>query len=379
MTSTPLSIVVTSRNDNHGGNLLHRMQLFVNGLMEQCRRHQLNAELVLVEWNPPPDRPRLSEALSWPKEEGPCSVRVIEVSPEIHSQFKHSERLPLFQMIAKNVGIRRARGRFILATNIDILFSDEMMRFLVRGKLDPNRLYRVDRYDVPSNVPGELSIEQQLEFCRNNVIRINDRNETHPPLPQVGWSLKQWRLWPVTNTTRRAVYSVIRGPKAVKYAAVTQLKTVQNRLFPDTLFPYLMFQIPVDLHTNACGDFTMLSSERWAAVRAYPELEMYSMHIDSLLCYMAHHSGVRELVLPTSHRVYHIEHGMGSGYTPDGAQALYSRLDSAGIAWLESETLSSLATKMRRQGRPMIVNDENWGLKKHKLPEKTIVEAVKVM
>jgi len=30
-----LSIVVTARNDNHGGNLLHRMQIFVNGILVQ--------------------------------------------------------------------------------------------------------------------------------------------------------------------------------------------------------------------------------------------------------------------------------------------------------------------------------------------------------
>jgi hypothetical protein len=33
-------------------------------------------------------------------------------------------------MIAKNVGIRRARGRFVLATNVDILLDDALVRFL---------------------------------------------------------------------------------------------------------------------------------------------------------------------------------------------------------------------------------------------------------
>ncbi len=47
-----LSVVATARNDNHGGNMLRRMQIFVNGFLEQCRRHQLDAELILVEWNP---------------------------------------------------------------------------------------------------------------------------------------------------------------------------------------------------------------------------------------------------------------------------------------------------------------------------------------
>ena len=76
-----------------------------------------------------------SKALRWPETTDPCQVRIIEVPPELHRRFRHSENLPLFQMIAKNVGIRRARGRFVLATNIDILLSDELVRALARGEL----------------------------------------------------------------------------------------------------------------------------------------------------------------------------------------------------------------------------------------------------
>ena len=32
-----LSVVVTARNDNHGGDMLQRMQIFVGGLLGQCR------------------------------------------------------------------------------------------------------------------------------------------------------------------------------------------------------------------------------------------------------------------------------------------------------------------------------------------------------
>ena len=45
---------------------------------------------------------------------------------ELHARYPHGDALPLYQMIAKNVGIRRARGQFVLATNIDILFSNEL-------------------------------------------------------------------------------------------------------------------------------------------------------------------------------------------------------------------------------------------------------------
>ena len=44
-----LSFVVASRNDNHGGDLLHRMQLFVTALLEQCKRFNLSSELIIVE------------------------------------------------------------------------------------------------------------------------------------------------------------------------------------------------------------------------------------------------------------------------------------------------------------------------------------------
>ena len=60
-----LSIVAASRNDDHGGNLFERMQLFVDGLADQARRFDMPTELVLVEWNPPADRPSLAEALRW--------------------------------------------------------------------------------------------------------------------------------------------------------------------------------------------------------------------------------------------------------------------------------------------------------------------------
>ena len=88
-----LSAVVTSRNDDHGGNLLPRMQVFTSAFIEQCKRHGLAAELIVVEWNPPPKRPSLADALRWPQDPGPCRVRLIRVPPEIHRRLRHGLRL----------------------------------------------------------------------------------------------------------------------------------------------------------------------------------------------------------------------------------------------------------------------------------------------
>jgi hypothetical protein len=174
MSSNPyISFIACSRNDNHGGDLTRRMQIFVDCLSEQCDRHKLRAELVLVEWNPPPDRRPLAEELRWRKSDGFCDVRIITVPPEIHKRYKCAEGLPLFQMIAKNVGIRRARGEFILCTNIDIVFSDELMDFLAKKELAAGCFYRSIRMDADEKVPEGKPVSEVLEYCKNHVIRAN--------------------------------------------------------------------------------------------------------------------------------------------------------------------------------------------------------------
>ncbi|MDQ2974279.1 MAG: hypothetical protein M3R69_02565 [Acidobacteriota bacterium] len=361
-----LSIVATARNDDHGGNLLGRMQLFVSGLLEQCRRHQLNAELILVEWNPPEDKPRLSEALSWPVDNGPCSVRIIEVSPEIHARFKYSDRLPLFQMLAKNAGVRRARGQFVLATNIDILFSDELIHFLSSGRLRQNRMYRINRYDVKSDVPTSASIEAQLAYCRDNLLRINDRNGTKN----------------LITGHHHAVYDPA-GSRSWLQEKISELKgaevTERTRL-----------------HTNGCGDFTLMSRARWFELRGYPEFEMYCMHLDSLLCHAAHHNGAREQVLDDPMRIYHIEHGVNSGDSagaalasaetnsqrsqskPEEQKNLDMRGQAGGIPQLDHAQFTTWAIQMRRERRPIIFNDAKWGLADDDLPETIVFAAGKV-
>ena len=108
----------------------------------------------------------------------PTAVRFIEVPPEVHARLDHAKALPLYQMIAKNVGIRRARGQFVLATNIDILISSELAAFIARRELDPDRMYRVDRHDAMNEVPMDRPIEDQLEYCRTHLIRVNTREGT---------------------------------------------------------------------------------------------------------------------------------------------------------------------------------------------------------
>ncbi len=339
-TSSPfLSIIATARNDNHGGDLLRRMQLFIDGLLEQCDRFRLPAELVLVEWNPPPDRPRLAEALDWSRAGGCIDVRIIEVPPSLHARLKHADRLPLFQMIGKNVGIRRARGSFILATNIDILFSNELIAHIARQRLRQDRMYRLDRWDVQQDVPVEGSIDERLAWCRSHCIRLEGRDGTRDmrtgAFHRIYWE-PTWRV------------RLLEALQEVRLVPVVTRKR---------------------LHLNACGDFTLMHRRIWERVRGYPEMQMYSMHLDSVLCTAAYFAGAREHVWRDPLSMFHIEHGTGSGFTPEGQAALDARLAAAGVPQLSHAEFHRWALEMRRTGRPMIFNEETWGLREEALTE----------
>ena len=327
-----LSIVATSRNDEHGGHLLARMQLFVDGLAEQAGRFRLPVELVLVEWNPPTDRPPLAEALRWAPNEY-FLPRVITVPPDVHRTFPHADGLPLFQMIGKNVGIRRSSAPFVLATNIDILFSDELFAFFGTG-LRPNAMYRVDRYDVLAELGG-ARLPSPAECRALPVIREHRIDGLRYP------------------NGRPAVVHAQKGRVGVK-PAVAELTRVAAAARDRIVLPRL--------HTSGCGDFTLTSREIWFAMHGYPEWPAYSWHMDGVALFQAYAGGDEMVNLQSPMAAYHLEHGEGSGWTPESSK-LFERLDAAGVPYLSTRAYRSLARRMVHGGRGFHpINGDDWGL-----------------
>jgi len=318
-------VVATTRNDDHGGNQLARTQLFINGLAEQCDRFELPLELLVVEWNPPPDREPLVEALTWPASDW-FQPSLVVVPADLHRALPHADRLPLFQMIAKNVGVRRARAPFVLATNIDILFSDELIQFM-RSGLRPNAMYRADRLDVVADLGSN-------------------------PLP----SPAECRAQPWIRAHRPDGPHYADGRKLEWYAAARTWfnRTAWNAVHGGTL--------PA-LHTRAAGDFTLTSREVWDSLRGYPEWPMFSMFLDSVLLVQAYRAGVEMIDLKPPMVVFHLEHGSGSGWTPEGARSLSARLDAAGIPYLTGSSYDRRAREILAQEKGFHpFNGPDWGL-----------------
>jgi len=176
-----ISFIISSRNDNYDGDSLHRNQVFATTLLTLAARHNLDAELVIVEWRPPPDSPGLAEAIHWPRKQT-IPVRIIRVPEEIHRTIENSDAIPFFQMWAKNVGFRRADGDWILCTNGDLLYSDEMINYLATEQLRPRYYYRAARHDMKlRRMPGRRSVKQWLAYCAKNVYVVHDQGPTGRP------------------------------------------------------------------------------------------------------------------------------------------------------------------------------------------------------
>lgn len=250
-----LSLIIRSRNDDHGGNMFRRMEVSINGLLEQLEKYRIESELILVEWNPPPDKPLLKDVLKWPNRLRYCTIRVIMVPPSIHQRYEYADRVAMNAIVACNCGMRRARGQFILLGAIDLLYSDELMSYIASRNLKSDEKYRIDRCIVDRNVVQVDTLKEQLDYCQKNIIRI----DTHTPQKH-----HRWLRW-----------------------------------FRDDL---------PDLYTNAAGDFLLLSREHWHSLRGYPVTDIISGPSERLLSYMAYAAGISEVTLSDSMRLYHIDH-----------------------------------------------------------------------
>ena len=149
MRSAPyLSLVLVTRNDNHGGDMLARLEASLDNTLWLLERHAVPAELLLIEWNPPAGAPLLRDTLPWPRELRHCSVRSLLVDAATHARYADAHLSPIHVVAGVNAGIRRARGAFVLPTTMDHVYAETLIAFIARRALERRTLYRVDRCDV---------------------------------------------------------------------------------------------------------------------------------------------------------------------------------------------------------------------------------------
>jgi len=165
-----LSIVITGRNDNFGGDFnqrLIRTLAFNDRLLAGAG---VPYEIVFVEWRPIAGQPRLGDELRRLLPQIDERLTTIDVDTRYHDAFSQNPRLEFHEFIAKNVGIRRASGSYILATNTDIHLSRPIIALLARRELRPMILYRATRVDLKTGIDTSQLDEDVFAEAANQLI-----------------------------------------------------------------------------------------------------------------------------------------------------------------------------------------------------------------
>ena len=344
MKKARISIVMACRNDNYGGKFITRLQNFVNWTAKLAHYHQLSVENLIVEYNPDPQEPPLSKSLVWPEETPYFMPRIVQVPKAFHEQYLRDydiKPVPLLEFVAKNIGIRRASGQYIITTNSDILFDTRLFRQLKKQSLKPNVVYRATRCDVP--------IPQTSELLYNTAM-----------MSQM-WLRKQAFRGYFNGGTYNTPY----GVSAIKCAIVRFYHFVRKQYYLNDVGKMLLGYFPSQKEAekllfhypfNASGDFIMAHRDTWHRLRAFREDAYISTHVDSLFLLKAIASG--KLIKQFSCYVYHQDHARR--YDPVGkneeVRAMYRML----VAHME---------RYRKFRIYDMDNTEQWGLHGIALPE----------
>ena len=166
-----LSIVVTGRNDEYGGDFNERFFTALRFNHEQLASRGLSFEVILVEWNPMPGKPYLAELLG--REFGAMAAGTLKryvVAPEYHVALTQNPQLGYLEYVAKNVGIRRAAAPFVLVTNTDVLLGRRVADALA-GDVPTGTILRAPRYDIKLGIDQSHLTLTALEDPANHVRR----------------------------------------------------------------------------------------------------------------------------------------------------------------------------------------------------------------
>ncbi len=250
--NTPyLSLVIPTRNDEYVNNTLAIQDKCLRLLQRQLEAAAIESEILVVDYNTDPSRPRLADSLQAEAGEY-VTVRVIEVEARHHQQFRFHDRRPFHQACAVNTGLRRSRGRFFVYRALDHIYSEQLIHFLARKTLHEDCIYRCDRVDIRRE--GFDSVQ-----------------------------LKDWN----------------------RVSAICNLH-VAFRHEPLSVEP--TFRIPL-LHTNACGDFLLMARALWMRIGGWEESRCpVSTDYDSLAMHAAYSICRRQEILSRECCVYKLDH-----------------------------------------------------------------------
>lgn len=236
---TPYLSIVLGIGGNVTEDLLDRLNNALCKLIALGADRETAQEIVIVEWN-------VSKPIDYDDviPTGKFEVRVIHTG-DLHRDVPNPHGFRYFEWFPKNIGLRRAKGEFLLSSNPDDLWSEPLAQFLSQRRLERGHFYRVNRHDTQDG--------RVFRICYPTGAKSPDST-----------------------------------PEQIKQNAPRACPWSENML-----------------HYNASGDFTLMAKDDWFLIHGNPERE-YNDSIDGQTLWLAHQKGLKQVVLP--YPIYHPDH-----------------------------------------------------------------------
>jgi len=255
-----ISAVIVSRNDNYGGQLNERATYCFNSAIDTYD------EVIYVDWNSP-THSLLYDIKDNIKFKG--NFKHFVITPEISSLLTNHDpnAQKCCEVLARNIGLRRATGDYLVSTNIDIIHPKRNELENIIGNISKDTFYTISR--------RHTDWEQIKEF-HNDEIKFDE------------W--EQLREYLISNS--------------------------EERHFDEATVSGDNYSI-----INCCGDYQIAPKHVWEEIRGMEEDLIYSLYADTNVQKKAvmHGFGLKAIYSPA---LFHIEHGKGGGGFLDGINKL---------------------------------------------------------
>jgi len=251
-----ISAVIVSRNDNYGGHLNERATYCLNSAIETYD------EVFYIDWN------SSTHSLLYDVKDNLITkgnLKHIVITPEVAKTLTNNDPHAQIccEVLARNIGLRRAMGDWVVSTNIDIIAPKREELESTLNNLNKDTFYTISRRHTDWD---------QIKKFHGGEIKFNEWN-----------SLRDYLI--ENSEERHFDEKTVSGDD---YSVI-----------------------------NCCGDFQIAPRYVWDEIRGMEEDLIYSLYADTNVQKKAVMHGF-ELKALYNPALFHIEHGKGGGGFLDG-------------------------------------------------------------
>lgn len=171
-----ISAILTTKNDNYGNNLFHRVTMCLQSLIENFD------EVIFVDWKVKNDDSVISNIKKSLPHTGKLK-NIIVTKNFLQEKYPYISKFNMIESISRNVAIRRTEGDYVISTNIDIITTP-----LDKSVLNRNIFYTVPRRDVGESF--HLSFDNYESLYSN----ILSKKDSFSPKERIENSTDKWSL-----------------------------------------------------------------------------------------------------------------------------------------------------------------------------------------